>query len=622
MEMIPWNAPSCILDHSDRNLNPFSLDFLPLSELRELFHTRKASDQRDKVFALLSISHTIISYCPPPQPDYTMGWSTVFQQTVNHLLGPLVAVTTWDSEIHALIAGRGRPFGRVTDRRDGFVRVESRSLPGPPNAVCSCDISWRDGIYCKDIEIGDILWQTERGNHFSIIRFCRDHFDVIMVHVEVKGFIYNANKHDYDGAVILPGNQLQSSRWGGYRKALLVWDWLPISQQNPERHCVFFQEHEGDLTVNESHLSRISDCARIFDDLRDHETLSVLTSTILELQDGSKMSAHSRLLKAVCSHWPTYEWIKSCVEETRWCLWKLKAVPYQQVDSYASVVRYWSEGNCLSWDAIDIAALDQTPLSTGIQTMESGDSMDWKKLDPLPLSMFPGYADVLQSSGTGNLDQFERLLTRLVPGSLDQFGRFLIRLILAQKDLRPSLSMYLRIFSGLGGEGLEYTVQNGLSTLAIISEHTEHKIRLSAKMLETIAKHKDAFCYFTFLLAECYKDIEKVYNILATAILSRPPYFDVPVGTPRRIYFSCEQSLAAWCHDNIKVLDNYASHTNLVAIAESHENDTVIPTLIAAFGMNDDRSVFSNNPQRRSCRATILRNIDRYRKMSGPARFR
>jgi hypothetical protein len=50
IEMILWHAPSRLPDPFNSDLVPNSLDFLPLGELLELLHTRKASDQRARFF--------------------------------------------------------------------------------------------------------------------------------------------------------------------------------------------------------------------------------------------------------------------------------------------------------------------------------------------------------------------------------------------------------------------------------------------------------------------------------------------------------------------------------------------------------------------------------------------
>ena len=50
----------------------FSLEILPLSELVDMFHTRQATDPRDKVYALLGMSLNDPSKATL-QPDYTIS---------------------------------------------------------------------------------------------------------------------------------------------------------------------------------------------------------------------------------------------------------------------------------------------------------------------------------------------------------------------------------------------------------------------------------------------------------------------------------------------------------------------------------------------------------------------
>jgi hypothetical protein len=534
----------------------------------------------------------------------------VFQQLINYLLGPSVVVATWDNEICAVIAGRGRPFERVIERRDGYVRVKSRSLPGLPKAQCSCDVTWRDSIYCKDIEISDILWQTEGAPLFSIIRSCKDHFDVIMINVEIKVINYNANK-DVRNAVTPLEGQLQTCEWAGWRQVVLAWDWLPMAQQNHEKLCAFLQGDRRGLAARNSRLSRLSASAQIFDDLQDYEKLSTLIPVMLDFQDDLEPQSHARLLEIICSHWQSYILLKTHIEELRWCLWKLEFVSHQQADSYASVAQYWSEGNCLSWDVIDLASLDLTPLSTDIQAIKSANPAHWTQFDSLPLLMFPSY------------------LEAATPPSLsdrDQLRRYLVGLILLRKHLKPygsrilppeALSVHLAMFGGVGRGGPGYTTQNSLSTLTIISEHTNHDLHLSATMLEMIGKHSDALQYLSFLLAECYKDVEIIYNILATAV----QYLATRVEYSRaRKMFSgifakgdLNYPMGLWFCFNIETLDHHIRHTDLVTITESHENDKVVPALISVFERYGRAgSVWGKVSQPHSSRAMILRGIDEF----------
>jgi hypothetical protein len=337
---------------------------------------------------------------------------------------------------------------------------------------------------------------------------------------------------------------------------------------------------------------------------QDYEKLSALIPTMLEVEDHPEARTHARLLKLVCSHWQSYISLKNRIEELRWCLWKLEAVPNQLQDLYTSVARYWREGNRLSWDAIDIASLDRTPPSTGVPAIKGGETIHGTRVDPLPLLMFSGYAKVTKPSESG---------------SSDRLRRFLIGVILAQKDLKPrgsrilpseALSIHLEHYD-LGGVGPGHTLQRSFSTIAIIAEHAEHRVHLFTTRLETIGTHYAGDEYLSFFLKECYNDTETVYNILAAAVRYAPSVwyetFEGRLDHPR----------ARWCYSNFETLYYYSRHTSLVAIAESHEDDGVIPMLIEIFEKHVKRTLidpFEKHDRARSSRAVILRGMDGYRR--------
>ncbi len=55
-----------------------SLELCPLAELVDMFHTRQASDLRDKVYALLGMSSDNPGKAGL-QPDYKISWEKLFQ---------------------------------------------------------------------------------------------------------------------------------------------------------------------------------------------------------------------------------------------------------------------------------------------------------------------------------------------------------------------------------------------------------------------------------------------------------------------------------------------------------------------------------------------------------------
>jgi hypothetical protein len=64
----------------------FSLEIQSLAELIDIFHTRHASDPRDKVYALLAMSLDNPSKALL-QPDYTISLGKLFKQLVKYILG-------------------------------------------------------------------------------------------------------------------------------------------------------------------------------------------------------------------------------------------------------------------------------------------------------------------------------------------------------------------------------------------------------------------------------------------------------------------------------------------------------------------------------------------------------
>ncbi|KAK5630287.1 hypothetical protein RRF57_006002 [Xylaria bambusicola] len=93
-------------------MDRFSLDIAPLSQLIDLYYTRKATDRRDKVYALLGMSSDI--YSPNSlSVNYKISWRELFCQLVQFVFGQETLVDTWDEEEIALIRTKGCIVGTV-----------------------------------------------------------------------------------------------------------------------------------------------------------------------------------------------------------------------------------------------------------------------------------------------------------------------------------------------------------------------------------------------------------------------------------------------------------------------------------------------------------------------------
>ncbi|KAK3369305.1 heterokaryon incompatibility protein-domain-containing protein [Lasiosphaeria ovina] len=94
--------PRCEISQSDR----FSLNVRPLSELVDMYHTRKATKLLDKVYALLGMSSGDRDpYKAGFWPNYNASWKDVFQRLVKFSLSDKMSVSTWNRQELKAIQG-------------------------------------------------------------------------------------------------------------------------------------------------------------------------------------------------------------------------------------------------------------------------------------------------------------------------------------------------------------------------------------------------------------------------------------------------------------------------------------------------------------------------------------
>ncbi len=88
-----------------------------------MYHTRKATDPLDKVYALLGMSSDDPSTAEL-EADYKAPWGEVFQKLIKFSLSDQISIRTWDSEevagIEAKCDDRGK---RAAVGEDGTVDV-------------------------------------------------------------------------------------------------------------------------------------------------------------------------------------------------------------------------------------------------------------------------------------------------------------------------------------------------------------------------------------------------------------------------------------------------------------------------------------------------------------------
>ncbi|KIM97262.1 hypothetical protein OIDMADRAFT_130946, partial [Oidiodendron maius Zn] len=155
----------------------YSLGIRSLAELVDMFHTRQASDPRDKVYALLGMSSDDASKASF-QPDYKISWEEVFQQLVKFILSKDVFVET--SSYRAVIKSKGCILGRVSS-----VRRDDRQIVNIISKKATWDLGgkteWTFQASANPIQKHDIICLLHGSSKPTIIRLCKDHFAIVVI---------------------------------------------------------------------------------------------------------------------------------------------------------------------------------------------------------------------------------------------------------------------------------------------------------------------------------------------------------------------------------------------------------------------------------------------------------
>ena len=192
----------------------FSLQILPLGELVDMYHSREATDCRDKVYALLGMSTDILIGL---SPDYDMSWKDVFQQLVKSLISEQASVETWNDEQAAVIKSKACVLGTVSSTGDNRKTVDIDILQNISGSPTGWSRGWTARASAKPITGGDIVCLLEGASQPTIIRPREDYCAIIAIAV-----------------TLTPPKRLETAiSWSDVlrritvfpRDLVLVWDW-------------------------------------------------------------------------------------------------------------------------------------------------------------------------------------------------------------------------------------------------------------------------------------------------------------------------------------------------------------------------------------------------------------
>ncbi|KAK0707784.1 heterokaryon incompatibility protein-domain-containing protein, partial [Lasiosphaeris hirsuta] len=216
---------------------PSFLQIRPLGELVEMYHTRKATEHHDKVYALLGMASDG-NADKKLLADYNISWKELFKRLIHSILPKQHhSVATWSDREVAIIRGKGYLLGEIS-------LVEKDSTWEDKQKV---HITWRNepsghGVRhektsprliqsgAKAIQAGDLVCLLQDAAKPTILRLLDDHMTIIRIAVHFDG-------EEFDGNGTRPKTSLLD--------VPLVWDWenrpeareydkLFVSSQVPE----------------------------------------------------------------------------------------------------------------------------------------------------------------------------------------------------------------------------------------------------------------------------------------------------------------------------------------------------------------------------------------------------
>jgi hypothetical protein len=629
LDMMAWEPPSQI-EHSSSITGPLQLDILPLGDLFEKFYSHGATDERDKVFALLGLCHSVHVSTALPRPDYTKPWSMVVTDLLQYSLGPSIATTTGDNDEQVIITGHGWPIGKVTDISTDRITVTCSHLSGPQDGDGDCETSIDREGRRREIQLNDVLWQMHGAPFPCMIRHHHDHFLVVILSIPTSRFVmrWQLERLTIDG----PG--IWDSRSNRSRRITLIWTIGSIPYQTRS-----FRLSRASVEINDrTHPGcdrRWLECARILDDVGDENGLNAVIDSGCEMGD----QRHFSLLRLAQSHWASYQWLKKFCETLRWIVHRFGAWQEGHIPTYKHLREYWKSEGYLAFDILEI-----------------DDMLKRQSKQSKPLAAHGPWNVLAETTncwdfGAKKHSKFLSLIFRqhsqswhgLPENTYEQWtwnGRYLVHLMLPDpKQSTGPVNAPNNVLNAMIGAGyrIEHSINLHLIAFGLISETQQNRFHLPKHTLKSLVNCPKGADILSFLLAESYRDVHLIYKILQVAIERECEAFVVESAPrsdhyyERRVehrgrpghdhadryrtpeaFLSPHMLMAPWLHENISVLEAYVQHANICEVAHSNKDDVVLPTLLAIFSYIDETDFGRSRLSSATSRWMILRGISQF----------
>ncbi|ETS82344.1 hypothetical protein PFICI_04220 [Pestalotiopsis fici W106-1] len=198
----------------------FSLNIRPLGQLIDMYRNRQATDQRDKVYALLGMSSEVIPQDLMPNYSDAMTWDALFSSLGRYIFGTEAHVGVVATNI-AAVRIKCEILGHVSSLRPDEHRYDMQVLT---IASWSTDMhaydqrEWIAPTSAVSVNVGDMVCLLDWGQNIAILRSETEFFRVVMTSGR-----WNAKSAQYDEVL----------EKGDKHELLLAWDWNSPEQIMP-----------------------------------------------------------------------------------------------------------------------------------------------------------------------------------------------------------------------------------------------------------------------------------------------------------------------------------------------------------------------------------------------------
>ena len=159
----------------------FGFGIADLAELVNMFHLNRATDLRDKIYALLGMLKGTEMY-HQLTPNYNVEWEELFERLIRTFLGQEIQIATEKQSEKAIIKGLGVMLGTLiriqsTQNSDQTFFIEFEIS----DTTTFSDIKWRTRSPVRPVKKGDLMCLLCGADYPCVVRPHRDYFDIIMV---------------------------------------------------------------------------------------------------------------------------------------------------------------------------------------------------------------------------------------------------------------------------------------------------------------------------------------------------------------------------------------------------------------------------------------------------------